>query len=489
MLVGLSPHALEILKGLPRSLDGRVFPITANALKSAFNRARRSRVRPEGDVGKVDTARNPKAGKLPAKIQVLTLRQITEAALRSRPALTSANHYWQALHMPDRLAQASRIARKWAWLTACNIAGTIVLFLVADLIVSNSTLRYRVIPDDFRIPDLRVHHTLESNVPGALAVWGDRHYRFYTNSLGLRDARVREVATTGEQPPRVLFLGDSFTEGVGLTWDHTIAGQFAAQHPNFEVLNAGIIGYSPSNYLRKTEMLLKERVRIDYVIIYVDISDIQDEALIHFDPLGNIVDGDIVIDPQAQVSDRPEAVRHRRLLASTDGGGTVDLFLPRLRVASYLRRRIRALLAGNATPFRRDQLIKSMWTIPGIDIDYGYGDLGVAGAIDKAVRVMDQLAAMLRDHGIAYYVAVYPWPDQIKYDRVDSVAVQIWRRWCTRNKCAGFVDHFPDFFAHKEGGDWRTLYIAGDVHFSEAGTALAAKRLITQTRTDFSGGD
>jgi integrase len=28
------------LKALPRSLDGRVFPITANALKSAFNRAR-----------------------------------------------------------------------------------------------------------------------------------------------------------------------------------------------------------------------------------------------------------------------------------------------------------------------------------------------------------------------------------------------------------------------------------------------------------------
>ena len=40
VLVGLSPRAIEILKALPRSLDGRVFPITANALKSAFNRAR-----------------------------------------------------------------------------------------------------------------------------------------------------------------------------------------------------------------------------------------------------------------------------------------------------------------------------------------------------------------------------------------------------------------------------------------------------------------
>ena len=38
--VGLTPRAIEILKGLPRSLDGRVFPITANALRLAYNRAR-----------------------------------------------------------------------------------------------------------------------------------------------------------------------------------------------------------------------------------------------------------------------------------------------------------------------------------------------------------------------------------------------------------------------------------------------------------------
>jgi integrase len=38
--IGLSPRAVEILKNLPRSMDGRVFPISADALKSAFNRVR-----------------------------------------------------------------------------------------------------------------------------------------------------------------------------------------------------------------------------------------------------------------------------------------------------------------------------------------------------------------------------------------------------------------------------------------------------------------
>jgi integrase len=37
--VPLSPTCIELLKGLPRSLDGRVFPITVEALKQAYERA------------------------------------------------------------------------------------------------------------------------------------------------------------------------------------------------------------------------------------------------------------------------------------------------------------------------------------------------------------------------------------------------------------------------------------------------------------------
>lgn len=39
--VALSPRAIEILTTLPRSVDGRVFPMTANAFRLGFNRARK----------------------------------------------------------------------------------------------------------------------------------------------------------------------------------------------------------------------------------------------------------------------------------------------------------------------------------------------------------------------------------------------------------------------------------------------------------------
>ena len=37
--VPLSPACVELLKGLPRSLDGRVFPVTVETLKQAYERA------------------------------------------------------------------------------------------------------------------------------------------------------------------------------------------------------------------------------------------------------------------------------------------------------------------------------------------------------------------------------------------------------------------------------------------------------------------
>jgi len=38
--VPLSPAAVALLAGLPRSIDGQVFPLSANAVRQAWNRAR-----------------------------------------------------------------------------------------------------------------------------------------------------------------------------------------------------------------------------------------------------------------------------------------------------------------------------------------------------------------------------------------------------------------------------------------------------------------
>ena len=44
---------------------------------------------------------------------------------------------------------------------------------------------------------------------------------------------------------RVLLVGDSHTEGVGLDYDNTFANHIASLHPEIDILNAGVVSYSP----------------------------------------------------------------------------------------------------------------------------------------------------------------------------------------------------------------------------------------------------
>lgn len=102
-------------------------------------------------------------------------------------------------------------------------------------------------------------------------------YPFTANSLGLRE---KELKT--EKPDsvcRVLFLGDSFTEGVGAPYDSSypnLFGKYLAEcNITAEIINAGISGSDPFYCFRLFEdKLLKYHP--DMVLLAINASDITD---------------------------------------------------------------------------------------------------------------------------------------------------------------------------------------------------------------------
>jgi hypothetical protein len=121
---------------------------------------------------------------------------------------------------------------------------------------------------------LRAHARSQFRPRGCL---GGHHDQIFTNSLGFKDARVREVPLRSDRK-RVLFMGDSFTEALGVAYEESFVGRFAAAFPQLEVLNGGVSGYAPSVYYAKTKYLIEMGLQTDEVIVYIDISDIQEEA-------------------------------------------------------------------------------------------------------------------------------------------------------------------------------------------------------------------
>jgi len=321
------------------------------------------------------------------------------------------------------------------------------------------------------------HHAFRPGCSGR-SVWGADTFDIFTNTLGLRDSSARHVPNQSDKP-RILFLGDSFTDSA-TRWEDSFVGQFAASRPNYEVLNGGLGSYSPSNYYRLTVELLQRGVFLDEVVVMIDASDIQDEAAYYID------EGDRV-GFRAITEHRPRFYAGLLQLLRTRLHHVHDIFLS---IQRWLIRRGHYLLPHETA----DNLFDTprvAWTYsddwlklgasPGID---GYAPLGVLQGIRKAVGQMERLHELLSSHGIRLSVGVYPWPSHLVHDHQRSLQVTTWATWC-EGRCERFINLFPSFFRAKEKcppsapGCWyEKYYIFGDVHLNAAGNALITRQLL-----------
>ncbi len=304
--------------------------------------------------------------------------------------------------------------------------------------------------------------------------WLGSSYEFNTNSLGFRDERIREVPVTSSRP-RILILGDSAPEGM-TSWQDSFIGRIAANFPQYEFLNSSVEGYSPSNYLNTARMLLQKGVDFDEAVVFIDISDAQDEAAFFHDK-----DSSGAVATASQKRTKSGWYSDARLWINNNLLLTNDVF-------NFLEQWLVGLgwyhldLGHGGNEF---DLERSAWTYRKVSdtepYETGYGPLGLEGGIAKEKSKMDTLWRELQERNIPLSVVVYPWPAQIAHDRVDSRQVRIWRDWC-EGKCKRFVTLFPAFFAIKsqcprlQPGCWYlSHFIFGDTHYNSAGDAAVAE--------------
>jgi hypothetical protein len=359
-------------------------------------------------------------------------------------------------------------------LLALSIFAALLLFLVLDWLWSAHLLRSAapISPATTCFDRDPVRHHALAPECSCERHWGKTSYRFATNSLGFRDENIRKVPLTSAQP-RILLLGDSFTEGMS-SWPGSYVGQIAARFPQYEFLNGAVESYSPSNYLNVARALLNIGVHFDEVIVFIDMSDAQDEAAFYRD-----------IDPSGAV-DGPQQIIHNGGWWANLRLYITDHLLLTNTIVTFLEREavqhgFYYLNVGHGPLF---DLERSAWTYRPVSdrqpYEIGYGPLGLQAGLAKEESRMTMLWQELQKRNIPLSVVVYPWPAQIVHDTQDSRQVVMWRDWCA-GKCTSFISVFPDFFAvkdqcpHSQPGCWYLKeFIFGDEHYNAAGNALVA---------------
>ncbi len=354
--------------------------------------------------------------------------------------------------------------------TALAAFFSLLIFLTADftagrifthVLQQQKLERDRIQTDFAAIKDESIpyHHDFKPNQDMAMT-WAFYIYRLKTNSLGFRDARVRDVSLTPAKQ-RILLLGDSFTEGAGYDFEKTFAGllQKDLEKDGIEVLNGGVTLYSPLIYYKKTQYLLESKgLKFDELVVFLDAGDIADEAHGFYE------------DEAGRVRKRPEAEDQQDRHWSV----VLNQFL---KDNSILGRTLAAIHRSFTMQEKSFKRRSALWTVK----KELYEEFGRQG-LQRAEEHMNALQALLQKHGIKLTIAVYPWPDHIFYQDRDSIQVRFWKNWAETHQ-ASFMNFFPDFI---NGRPYRQVlwdyFIPGDVHWNEKGHKLIAESFLKQWR-------
>ncbi|HEY5997999.1 MAG TPA: hypothetical protein VI078_01685 [bacterium] len=358
----------------------------------------------------------------------------------------------------------------------------ITLVLAFAVAVDLAALRIFLEPKtfSFRSRHPYYHHTLVPGFSGA-ARWGDIEYPMVTDSLGFRDSAARQVSLR-PAGTRVVFIGDSVVEALGVPYAESFIGVLAAEpaRKDVELLNAAALSYSPTIYYLKTKFLLENvGLRFDELFVFIDITDIQDEiryksftprlpALL--DRVSLAVDGALYRNSFAYHTLYERLVRPREKRIETvfdpERWSHRDIAVSGLSYSDEDRRRMEAVPEPENGRWH--------WTIdPEAFRQWGEEGLKIAGSH------MEALARLCRDRGIRLTLVVYPAPLQIYAHDLDSLQVRYWERFA-RDNGASFVNLFPAFIGTATpdpDATYRKYFIANDTHFNAEGHRYLARLL------------
>ena len=355
----------------------------------------------------------------------------------------------------------------------------LVFFLILDFTYSkffdhqkNINIRHKIF-----------HHHL---LPNSTEIQGGGTYpkfKVITNSLGFRDSKIKEIDLKNEN--RIVFIGDSFIFGILLDYEYTVSGlaDIYFREKGIEVLNAGVSSYSPSIYYYKTKFFIEQGLKFSHLIVFVDISDIEDEAIVY-----DVNEQNQSVKNQS-VKHNPQSPKDKNLKTKFK-----NFLIPNFNITytflkyingNFIQKNYLDVIASKIFPQKKiefidyivsEKYIRDKWTIDkNVRKKYDAG-------IQKSIYYMGLLKNLLDENDIKLTVVVYPWFSQIYHNDLESIQVKIWEEFSSKNNNQ-FINLFP-VFINNENKDLSVKdkilknFIPFDVHWNKNGSKIVFENFI-----------
>ena len=359
---------------------------------------------------------------------------------------------------------------------------SITLFLVSDYFLGKSLLNFLEKRDifitfdhqlkknienekKFRVKNSFFSHTLKDNYKG-ISYFGNRINKICTNQFGFK-SNCKNIIPSNYTD--YWFIGDSFTEGVGLSYEKTFVGIFDKNYPELDIANLGVSSYSPIIYYHKIKFFLEKGLKTKNVIVFLDISDFTDEKF------RKECDGKVCN------KNKSKEVDFRNTQSSFVLKKFIkDKFIFTLSFLQYGKKLFcENFLISKCSYVYDKKFIKSNW-INNFDLNLKVNK-EITESFNQSIYYLDKINDLLIKNNISFSIAIYPWPGNILYGKKNIEYRKYFKDYC-KFKCKYFIDYFDEFEnkINQTNKDLiiRNYYIYGDMHFNEKGNQLIANKII-----------
>lgn len=299
-------------------------------------------------------------------------------------------------------------------------------------------------------------------------------YKVYTDSNGLRVEKNKKTRSKN----KVIFLGDSFTYGFGVNYENSLPGLISKKTKNeYDVLNFGVPGYSPSKNYYNLKKFLKnnENIKISKVFYILDLTDVHDEA----NRWEGMLDGDIPV-----IADKTIEKEIKKTFDYKNKFRTIRF------ISYYLNNNLRNIRKniknftnqneqenfnqsptfwGSFTHTSSKELKDNDNYIKLWNNDYLYG-------LNKIKVKIKEISQLINDYNAEFYIAVHPWIETLELGQEEFDWENYAAEVCEYSNCKKLINFFKVINKlKKENSTWQTqVYFKKDLHFNKLGNSLYA---------------
>ena len=352
---------------------------------------------------------------------------------------------------------------------------TFILIISIDLILGNKIINF-FFSNDKSVKHSIYHHDLDKNLNEKIIYNNVYEHSICTNNYGFKSSCIDKEKIS--KSVDYAFIGDSFTEGVGLNYAETFIGKFKNKKKNDQIINLGVGSYSPKIYFKKLEHYLNQGFTFDRVIVFIDVGDIFDENRYFINSKGTVTAKSDLKFINTVYQDYSELYKLKKFLKQLLPLTSI-FYSQIMSVKLNLNKKVN--VSNDKREIQDNYLINSRWTYKNkfskkdqIWIDKGRED---------AVFFMNKIFELSKINNFKLSLAVYPWPAQILHDK-DTGRTELgkfWENYC-KNKCESFINYLDYFHQLKQEIEKEKIvelyYLKNDVHFNQKGNDIILKKLL-----------